>query len=275
MSSKMRICLLVHLNNGVEQIGNTLAAATDSRHDRHTQKITQLLDIQFITLRSELIIHIQSHHHPEVHIDKLSSQVEISLKVGSVDHIHNDIRHVVDQIATHIKLLRTICRQRISARKVDNDKAIAAIFERSLLCIDSHAAVVTHMLMTAGSHIEKRCLAAVRITHQGHLDDLSSLLGQCGHLPLDPILPRLKRRQRLERRAHKLCLALTDHLDLVRLVTTERNLISDDLILDGILQRGIKDNLHLIALDKAHLDDAFTETAVTVNFHDHATLTRI
>ena len=149
------------------------------------------------------------------------------------------------------------------------------MLEGTFLGIDGHAAVVAHMLVTSGSHVEEGCLSAIRISDQSHLDDLAALLRHRSHFTLHPFLLRLKRRQGLECRAHEFCLALADHLDLVRLITSEGNLIAYDLILDGITKRGIKDDLHLIALHKTHFYYPLTEAAVTVYLYDHATFSRL
>ena len=194
MSRDVRIGLFIHLHHSLEKLLYTLAATTHSRHDRHTEKITQLLDIQLITLCYELVIHVKSHHHAKVHVDELGSQVKVSLKVGRVDDINHNIRHVIDQIATHIEFLRTVGRKRICTRKVHDHEPVAAIFESTLLGIYSHSAVVSHMLMTTRGYIEKRSLSAVRISDQGHLDDLTALFRQRTHLTLDPLLLRLKGR---------------------------------------------------------------------------------
>ena len=69
-----------------------------------------------------------------------------------------------------------------------------------------------------------------------------------------------------------LSLALTDDLDLCRLLAAKRYLISYYLILDRVSERGVKDHFHLVALHKAHLYYSLTETTVTVHLYDHATL---
>ena len=74
------------------------------------------------------------------------------------------------------------------------------MLEISLLCIYRHTTVVAYMLVTAGSHVEKRSLAAVRISDQSDPDFLAELLSQRVHLALDIyIFSRigLKSRERL------------------------------------------------------------------------------
>ena len=74
---------------------------------------------------------------------------------------------------------------------------------------------------------------------------------------------------------HLLGLSLTYDLYLGSLLPPEGYLVSDYLIFNRIPERGIEDNLHLVALHKAHLYYSLTETAVTVNLHDHSALTRL
>ena len=150
---------------------------------------------------------------------------------------------------------------------------ISSIFEEALLSIDRNAAVVTDMFVTAGGHIEKGCLSAVRIAYKGNSDFLSSLCGESCHLPFNVFIIGFKRRQCLTLRQELLCLALTDDFDVRSFSTAQGNLVSDDLIFNGVPQRSIKDNLDLIASDKAHFPDSSSETSVTRDLYDHATLT--
>ena len=62
------------------------------------------------------------------------------------------------------------------------------MFEGALLGVHCDSAVVSHMLVTAGSDVEEGGLAAVRVSHQSNLDDLSPLLGQAVHLAFQPDL---------------------------------------------------------------------------------------
>ena len=75
MTRQMRITLLIYLYHDIEKFLYTLSCAADGRHDRHSKKVSQLLDVQLITLCLELIVHVHSHDHAKVHIDELGSQV--------------------------------------------------------------------------------------------------------------------------------------------------------------------------------------------------------
>ena len=66
------------------------------------------------------------------------------------------------------------------------------MLEHAFLGVHSHAAEVAYMLMTAGGHIEQRCLSAVRIADQSHLYAPAAFLGESVHLPLQPRTVSLK-----------------------------------------------------------------------------------
>ena len=207
MSGQMRIALLVNLDYRIEKIVDTFSSSAYSRHHRHTEKITQLFDIQPITLCLKFIIHIKGHHNPKVHVDELGGEIQVALKIGSIYNIDDHIRHVFHKILPHIQLFRTVCGQRICARKVDDQELIPAVLECSFLRIHRDSAVVADMLVAAGRYVEKRCLSAVRVTYQGDLDGLSSLFGHERHLTLEVCLSLgIQSRKRLPLREHAFCL---------------------------------------------------------------------
>ena len=275
MSCDMRIAVLINLNDRIEKSGQSVARTAYRRNDRHTEKITQLLDIQLITLCLKLVIHIQGHHHTKVHVDQLCRKVEIALKVGCIHDIHDDIRHLLDEILTDIEFFRTIGRKRICARQIDQQELISAVLECTFLRIDCDAAVVAHMLMTSRRHIEERGLSAVRITHKSDPNDLSALGSEGRHLPFEVGLISLESRQRLDRREQLLRLILANDLDLRRLLTAKRNLVTDYLIFNGIPERGVQDHLDLVALHKPHFYYSLSEASVAIHLDDHRALPRL
>ena len=72
-------------------------------------------------------------------------------------------------------------------------------------------------------------------------------------------------------RAEVLCLAfICHHLNHIGLLMAERHFVAHQFIDDGVLKRGVLQHLDLLALDEAHLDDAFAESSVTQHLHDDA-----
>ena len=52
----------------------------------------------------------------------------------------------------------------------------------------------------------------------------------------------------------------------------QRYLVAEDTILHGVLQRGIKKHFNRFATDEAHLDNSFSETAMSEHLYNHSFL---
>ena len=273
VTCKMRVAFLIYLHDGIEKFLYSLAGAAYGRDDRHSEKISQLFQIQGIPFCLKFVIHVQGHHHPYVHVYKLGCKIQVPLKIGCVDYIHNHIRHVLDEVLSDVKFLRTVCGKGICTGEIYDLKMVSAMDEGSFLGIHGDSAVVSDMFMTAGRDIEKGCLSAVRISNKSHLDDLASFLRQVGHLSFYIILScGIKGWKRLPFGKHALRFGLADHLDLGSLFTTKRHLITYYLIFDRIPERGIQDHLDLVALHETHFNYPFTEASMAVHLHDDTTL---
>ena len=65
---------------------------------------------------------------------------------------------------------------------------------------------------------------------------------------------------------------LTDDLHHGGFLTAQGYFIAHQFILNGVAQGGVEHYFNLLPLDKPHLDDALSETAVTANFGNHGNL---
>ncbi len=65
---------------------------------------------------------------------------------------------------------------------------------------------------------------------------------------------------------------IAHHLDIVGLLVAQAHLVAHQLVLHGILQRGVQQHLHFLALDESHLDDPLAESTMPQHLHDDALL---
>ena len=152
--SCIRISHLVNFDDSVKKIFNAISRGGNSWNDRHTEHFAKILVIKFDSTTLQLIKHIQVYNHRPVHIDKLSGQIKIPLKIGSNHHIDYDIRCFLSEITHHIKLLRRICRQGICAGKINYIESIPFMFKRTCLCTYCDACIVSDVFMCTGYPIE-------------------------------------------------------------------------------------------------------------------------
>ena len=79
--SNLRIFILIRQDDFIQQLFQSLAVTSHHRHHRNTNHSTQLFVVELGSRLLQLIVHIQSHDHLGVKVDKLRSKVEVTLKV--------------------------------------------------------------------------------------------------------------------------------------------------------------------------------------------------
>ena len=125
--ARRRIGTLIHLNHGAEQLFNTHTVLKRRGNQWCTQQCGEHFEIHLVTALLKFVIHIQGAHYRQVHIQQLRGQIKIALQIRRVNHIDDNIGNIVCQMLAHIKFLRRIARQRISARQVGQIKLITEI----------------------------------------------------------------------------------------------------------------------------------------------------
>ena len=195
-----------------------------------------------------------------MHIHQLRGQIQVALDVGRVNHVEDNIWGIVHQLATDIQFFRGIGRQGIGAWQVHDFDVIAFELGKALFGIDGDTAVVAHMLVSTGSKIKQRCLATVGITHQSHHNLLRAMrrmhlamMGrfECHGTVVICQLPRLRA-----------------DFYLFSLLTAQADFVTHHLVFHRILQRGAEQCFNLLPLDEPHLNDALTESSVSLDLDD-------
>ena len=95
----------------------------------------------------QLVVHVEGDYHRTVHVDKLGGKVEVALKVGGHHYVDHYVGHLVAQIASHIQLFGRIACEGVCTGEVYDIEAVASVAEVAALGVDSHSAVVAHMLL--------------------------------------------------------------------------------------------------------------------------------
>ena len=75
VTGQFRGMLLIHRYHGVEEFGNAFAVAAYRRADGHAEKVSELPDVDTVATGFEFIVHVQGHHHRQVHVDELSGEI--------------------------------------------------------------------------------------------------------------------------------------------------------------------------------------------------------
>ena len=270
---------LIHTDDGLEEFLHTTAVGEDGGYHGHTEEASQTVGVDMVASLLGLVKHVEGAHHAHVHVYELGGEIEVALQVAAVYHVDDDIGRLVDYLSAHVDFFRRIGRQRIGAGQIDDMEGVAIHLSHALLGVYRHATVVAHMLMGTRDEIEERCLAAVGVSHERHIDVVALADGSVFQLLVGG---------RLGGMGVCACvgfyfgldigLCLGDlsggnHLNLVGLAMAQRNLISHNTVFHRVVERRIEQHLHFLALDKSHFYDALAKAAVSKHFDDNAFLT--
>ena len=188
----------------------------------------------------------------------MGGQVEIPFQVRGINDVDHHIRHLLCQVLSDIEFLGRITTQRVSTGQVSQIELIAEERSMGLCGVNSHTTVISHMSVGAGSEVKQRGLATVGITHKRHIDGTTLLHGLMVDVVflVDMVVVVNDKLGGLDRGIGRY------HFYHFRLMVPQTYLIAHQLVLHGILQRCIQQHLHLLALDKAHLNDTLAEATM-------------
>ena len=166
---------LIDVDDDMEQEVDTTPTLENRRYHRHTEKLTQFVEVDVVAPALGFIIHIECADHTHIHVYQLCGEIEVALQVARIDDIDHHVGGRFYELSAHVEFFRAIGRQRICSWQVDKAELIPLVLRATFLRVHSHARVVAHSLMSAGGEIEQGCLATIGISYQCHIDVPSSL----------------------------------------------------------------------------------------------------
>ena len=246
-------------DNLMEQFLNTLSCTSYRRYYRYSEQSTQLQHVELVSACTQFVVHIQSHNHRHVHIDELGSEVEVAFQIACIHHVYDDIGSLLDDVSTHIQLLRCVGSQGIGTRQVGKIEVVAFEIELSLLSIYGNSGVVANPFVCSTCYVEYRCLSAVWISNEYYIQFVflhasyttNFLIGR--NTMLERVLGCVS-----------FCFLFVDYFHQFCLGTTQTHLVVHHLIFYWIAQGGIEQNLYGLTLNESHFYDSFSEASVSM-----------
>ena len=126
--------------------------------------------------------------------------------------------------------------------------------------------------MCSAGEVEERGLAAVGIADECHVDGSALAQGLVAQVVVR-MVAGVERHGRISRLL--LPRLLRHHFNQLGLLAAQAHLVAHQLVLHGIVQRGVEQHLHEFSPHEAHLNDALAEATVPVNLHDDTMLTSL
>ena len=97
---------LCHLQASLYRFHRSFAVQSRDRNDLAADLLAERVEVDLCTCLLNDIHHIHSNHDQNADLKQLCRQVKVSLQIGTIDDIQDDIRLFIDQIVSGDNLFR-------------------------------------------------------------------------------------------------------------------------------------------------------------------------
>ena len=110
-----RILLFIDLNDPIEKCFNPHAGFTDGGYDWCSNHPAQTLMVELVASLLQFVIDIECNDHPHIHVDQLGREIEVSLQIGGVQDVQDDIGLLLIQMMPDIQFFGRVSREGIGS----------------------------------------------------------------------------------------------------------------------------------------------------------------
>ena len=110
----------------LEQLLDTLVLKSRDHHDRAAELLGELVGVDLVAILLDQVGHVEGNDHGQAGLDDLKRQVQVTLEVGSVDHLDDDIGLAAHEVIARALLLGAVGGKRVDAREVRDGNVLVA-----------------------------------------------------------------------------------------------------------------------------------------------------
>ena len=134
-------------------LGDTVSLKCRDLTDNDTELPAQLLRVDLFPCLLQHVHHVDCENNRNTELSELCRKVEVSLQVGSVDDVDDDIgAFPYQELPCHF-FLRSICGKGVDSGKVDHGHILVAL-QFSFLLLNGYTWPVSHILIGTRKCIE-------------------------------------------------------------------------------------------------------------------------
>ena len=163
------------LNAGALQSGNL--------NDLAAERLAQCVGVDLVAVLIYDVHHVDRNNDRNTELNELGGQVEVTLKVRTIDNIKDGFRSLLNEVVTCNNFFQRVRRKGVDTRQV-RDHNVVVLLQLAFLLLDRNARPVADELVGAGQRVEQRCFTAVRVAGKGNLIFI------CYSYPSDKIKPK-------------------------------------------------------------------------------------
>ena len=149
------------LNSGALQSGNL--------NDLAAERLAQCVGVDLVAVLIYDVHHVDRNNDRNTELNELGGQVEVALKVRTIDNIKDGFRSLLNEVVTCNNFFQRVRRKGVDTRQV-RDHNVVVLLQLPFLLLDRNARPVADELVGAGQRVEQRCFTAVRVAGKGNFD---------------------------------------------------------------------------------------------------------
>ena len=110
----------------LEQLLDALVLKGRDHHDRTTELLGELVRVDLIAVLLDQVGHVEGNDHGQAGLDNLKRQVQVTLEVGGIDDLDDDIGLAAHEVIARALLLGAVGGKRVDAREVRDGNVLVA-----------------------------------------------------------------------------------------------------------------------------------------------------
>ena len=110
----------------LEQLLDTLVLKGRDHHDRAAELLGELVRVDLVAVLLDQVGHVEGDDHGQAGLDNLKRQVQVTLEVGGVDHLDDNIGLAAHEVIARALLLGAVGGKRVDAGEVRDGNVLVA-----------------------------------------------------------------------------------------------------------------------------------------------------
>ena len=110
----------------LEQLLDTLVLKSRDHHDRAAELLGELVRVDLVAVLLDQVGHVEGNNHGQAGLDNLKRQVQVTLEVGGIDNLDDNIGLAAHEVIARALLLGAVGGKRVDAREVRDGNVLVA-----------------------------------------------------------------------------------------------------------------------------------------------------
>ena len=110
----------------LEELLDALVLKSRDHHDRAAELLGKLVRVDLIAVLLDQVGHVEGNDHGQAGLDNLKRQVQVTLEVGGVDNLDDNIGLAAHEVIARALLLGAVGGKRVDAREVRDGNVLVA-----------------------------------------------------------------------------------------------------------------------------------------------------